>query len=185
MALAATCHVRRLVSTLHEPIARESKLRDVTNDHKRVHDLFYLCNTMTVPMLVVIASFLFVFGVCGLDLLNQLFVGVSVREIIFHCVLGMLGIIGGTTLLQGMAVVADTYESALEELIDRDLGLINLAEEIFPNYGMSFLVDIRTAKPLSFRMVRITINGQLMISTLASVLLGIIITVGFSVLKLG
>jgi hypothetical protein len=138
LALAGTKYVSNMASTLRDvSSAPEARVAALTQDELRVQSLFTVANDALCTPLLLQCFALIIMGLAAA-------VGLVVRwpsatgALVVMVALVCLGVLGGVLLLKAMTHVADTFHREARTL-HHALDLINLAEEVFPNNGGTFL----------------------------------------------
>jgi hypothetical protein len=108
----------------------------------------------------------------------------STAGLVIHGFLLSLYTIAFPTVMHAMTHVADVYEECADSLL-RDFRLINCSEEAFPGNGLAFLQMLQQdhAVSIGFKLQRMPINGQMMLTSLVSLVAALLLTVVLNTVK--
>jgi hypothetical protein len=108
----------------------------------------------------------------------------STAGLVIHGFLLSLYTIAFPTVMHAMTHVADVYEECADSLL-RDFRLINCSEEAFPGNGLAFLQMLQQdhAVSIGLKLHRMPINGQMMLTSLVSLVAALLLTVVLNTVK--
>lgn len=169
LSVIAKNHVVGVVSVLRNSnLNPKEKLKQLTNDQIAMERLFASANaSLSAPCMAVVIGIGFGSLSLGLEVILSARSGISPTSLVASCITAALLAGGSFSFLLAMASVHDAYDSALAPL-KHSLDLINLAEEVFPGNGLSYLACLKSEMALGFNIFNQPINSRLVVSAISS-----------------
>ena len=162
-------HVASITSTLRDSsLDPKEKLSKLSSDQVSVERLFASANAaLSAPCMGMVIGISLGSLSLGLEVLMSARSGESATPLVASGLMGALLAGAAFLLLFAMASVHDAYSSALAP-VKHSLDLINLAQEVFPGNGLSYLACLQSEMALGFNMLDEPINSRLVVSIISS-----------------
>jgi len=171
-------HVASIASILRDSSLSPKEKLDLLNSNQvTMQQLCASANArLSAPCMISVIGM----GLGGLAAGLEVFLGArsgtSAVSLVPACVLAALLSGASFLYLYSMASVHGAYNNALAPL-KHSLDLINLAEEVFPGNGLSYLACLKSDMALGFEIFNEPINSKLVVSAISSFAGAVLVTI--------